>query len=136
MKQRILWILWAVLYGICAGLGFVANPTDTQSVAMTLLSTLFFAPGFVLLVDGIRAQKKKTLSRIRWVSILSLSLTCAVFVANLASAASSDAVGNVLYVLLVLVSAPMVSMGYELFSLFLWACLLIATVVFRKKITD
>lgn len=136
MKQRILWIIWAVLYGICAGLGFVANPTDAQAVAMTILSVLFFVPGFLLLVDSVRAQDKKTLSLIRWVSIASLSLTCVTFIANLASATASDAAGNVLYAVLLLVSAPMVSMGYALASLFLWACLLIASVVFRKKLTN
>lgn len=136
MKQRVLWIIWAVLYGICAGLGFVANPTDAQAVAMTILSMLFFVPGFLLLVDSLRTQDKKALSLVRLVSILSLSLTCAAFIANLASVTASDAAGNVLYAVLLLVSAPMASMGYELASLFLWACLLIASVVFRKKITN
>ncbi len=136
MKQRILFIIWAILYGICAGLGFVAQPTDAQSVAMTILSILFFVPGALLLADAVAKKSRKLLLAVRIISIVSLSLTIAVFIANLASAAASDAVGNALYYALLLVSAPMVTMGFELFSLFLWACLLFSTFVFRKKITD
>ena len=136
MKQRILFIIWAVFYGICAGLGFIAQPTDAQSVAMTILSLLFFVPGALLLADAITRKSKKLLLALRIISIASLSRTVGVFIANLASATASDAVGNALYYALILVSAPMVSIGFELLSLFLWACLLFSTIIFRKKITD
>lgn len=136
MKQRILFIIWGVLYGICAGLGFVANPTDAQSVAMTILSLCFFVPGALLLADAISRKSRKLLLTLRIISVVSLILTIVVFIANLASAAASEAVGNALYYALILVSAPMVSMGYELLSLFLWACLLISTIVARKTIKD
>lgn len=136
MKQRILFIIWIVLYGICAGLGFVAQPTDAQSVAMTVLSLLFFVPGFLLLVDAILGKSKKLLLALRIISIVSLSLTVLVFIANLASAAASEAVGDALYTVLLLVSAPMSTIGFDLLSLFLWACLLFSTFVFRKKVTD
>lgn len=133
MKQRILFVLWAILYGVCAGLGFVAHPTDAQSVAMTVLSLLFFVPGALLLADAVVKKSRKLLLAVRIISIVSLSLTILVFIANLASAAASDAVGNALYYALLLVSAPMVSMGFELFSLFLWACLLFSTIILRFK---
>ncbi len=127
MKQRILYALWAVLYILCAGLGFVAQPTDPQSVAMTLLSLLFFAPGFWLVLDAAKRQDKRHLLAIRWISIASIALTVGAFIANLASAAASDAVGNALYYVLILVSAPMICMQIHLLSLFLWACLLFCT---------
>lgn len=136
MKQRILFIIWAVLYGICAGLGFIAQPTDAQSVAMTILSLLFFVPGGILLADAIARKSKQLLLALRIICATSLGLTILTFIANLASATASDAVGNALYCALILVSAPMVSMGFELLSLFLWACLLFSTIVFRKKLTD
>ena len=136
MKQRILFIIWAILYGFCAGLGFVAQPTDAQSVAMTILSLLFFVPGALLLADAIARKSKKLLLALRIISIISLSLTVLVFLANLASAAASEAVGNALYYVLLLVSAPMSTIGFDLLSLFLWACLLFSTFVFRKKLTD
>lgn len=136
MKQRILFIIWIVLYGICAGLGFVSQPTDAQSVAMTILSLLFFVPGALLLADAVIRKSKKLLLALRIISAVSLVLTIGVFIANLASAAASDAVGNALYYALVVVSAPMITMEFDLLSLFLWACLLCATVVYRKKITD
>ena len=129
MKKRILYGLWAFLYVLCAGLSFIPQPTEILQVAMTLLSLVFFAPGIVLLVDAIRSKNKKSLFTLRLISLCSLGLTTIAYICNLLSATASDAAGTVLYYVLLVVSAPMVSMGYELVSLFLWACLLFATFV-------
>ncbi len=132
MKKRILYIAWAVMYALCAGLGFVVPKTDAQKVALTLLSLVFFLPPAWLTVDALRFKDRKTLKRLGWISGLSLGLTTAAYIANLASATASEAAGNVLYGVLIIVSAPMVSMGAELISLFLWACLLAVSLQNRK----
>lgn len=132
MKKRILYIAWAVVYALCAGLGFVVPKTDAQKVALTLLSLVFFLPPAWLAVDALRFKDKKTLKLLGWISGLSLGLTTAAYIANLASATASEAAGNVLYGVLIIVSAPMVSMGAELISLFLWACLLAVSLQNRK----
>lgn len=133
MKQRILYAGWAILYVVCTCLGFAKEPTDAQSVAMTILSLVFFVPGFWLVADATHRQSRRGLLAIRWISIASLALTVLAFIANLASAAASDAVGNALYTVLIIVSAPMICMQIELLSLFLWACLLFSTWVFGAK---
>ncbi len=133
MKKGILYGAWALMYVLCAVLGLVAEPTDAQSVAMTLLSLVFFLPPAWLLVDAIRQKDFKTLGVVRIVSLLSLILTTAAYIANLASVGASETVGNVLYYVLLAVSAPMVSMGIELLSLFFWACLLFGSFSLRNR---
>lgn len=129
MKKRILYGLWAFLYVLCAGLSFIPEPTEVLQVGMTLLSLVFFVPGGILLVDAIRSKEKKNLFTLRLISIFSLGLTTVAYICNLLSATASDAVGTALYYVLLIVSAPMVTMGFEIVSLFLWACLLFATFV-------
>ena len=132
MKKRILYITWGVMYALCAGLGFVAPKTDAQKVALMLLSLVFFVPPAWLTVDALRVKDRKTMKILGWISGLSLGLTTAAYIANLASVTASDGVGDVLYGLLIIISAPMVSMGAELMSLFLWACLLVVSLQNRK----
>ena len=129
MKKRILYGLWAFLYALCASLSFIPEPAESLQVAMTLLSLAFFVPGTVLLVDAFRNKDKKGIFTLRLISLVSLGLTTVAYICNLLSATASDAAGTVLYYVLLVVSAPMVSMGFELLSLFLWACLLFATFV-------
>ena len=133
MKKRILYIIWAGLYLLCAGLSFIPQPTEIGQVAMALLSLCFFIPGGILLYDAISRKDRKCLFTLRLISALSLGLTTILYICNLLSATASDAAGTALYYLLLAVSAPMVSMGIELLSLFLWACLLFATFVARPK---
>ena len=133
MKKWILFGSWICLYALCAGLGHIPAPAGAQAVAMTLMSLIFFLPGVILLVDALRAKDSKTLLILRWVSGLSLGLTLVALVANILSALASEAVGNVLYEILIFVSVPMACSQHWLLSLFLWACLLFATLPGRKK---
>lgn len=133
MKKRVLYIVWGILYALCAGLGHIAQPTDVQSVALTLLSLVFFVPGAILLVDVLRSGDQKTRLELRWISGISLGLTLLLLMANLFSVLGSEVLGTVLYELLIFVSVPMICSQYWVLSLFLWACLFFATLPTRKK---
>lgn len=133
MKKKILFCVWLCFYAICAGLGHISEPTDTQTLALLAMALIFFIPGVILLVDALRARDEKTLLQLRWISILSLGLTLVLLVANVISALASETVGNVLYEILIFVSVPMVCSQQWLLSMFLWACLLFATLLGRKK---
>ena len=133
MKNSVLWIVWAVLYIICALLGVAPLQGTAGSVSMTLLSLVFFLPGSILVYRGFRQKNPKLLRGVRIVSIVSLSLTLIVLIANFFSVLASESVGNLLQLLLTLVSAPMICSGYWIVSLFLWACLLMSTLIGRKK---
>ena len=60
-------------------------------------------------------------------SALSLGLTLILLVLNFLTALQSEFLGQVLHYTLVIVSSPMICSGHWAMSLFLWACLLIAS---------
>ena len=131
MKERILYIAWAILYAICAALGFYGEAEGFGKVLFVLTALIFFLPGIGLLVMGYRDKNRKILRRVRIVSVTSLGLTLIFLVANVAVAAETT--NKLQHVLLVLVSAPMLCGQFWAMSLFLWACLLFATFIKQPK---
>ena len=131
MKNTVLYIFWGCLYALCVGLGTVGDPAGFGKVLLVLTSLIFFLPPGYLLYDGIKNRRKKQVVVIRIISVVSLSLTLILLVANFLSVGASAAVGRRLYELLNLVSAPMLCSQYWVLSLFLWACLLWGS--FKKK---
>jgi len=127
MKEKILYAVWAGLYILCVGLGTVRDVDGFGRWVLILTALLFFVPGVMLVSEGIKQQNKKMLLRLRLVCICSLSLTLILIVANFLSVGGSAAAGQVLYDILMLVSAPMFCAQYWVLSLFLWACLLFAS---------
>ena len=136
MKNSILFIAWAVLYIICALLGLAPLQGVAGSVFMTILSLVFFLPGGILVYRGFRQKNRKLLRSVRIIAMLSLALTLVTLIANFFSVLASEAVGNTLQILLTLVSAPMICSGYWILSLFLWACLLMSTLMGRKHASN
>ena len=126
MKEKIAYILWFCLYALCVGLGTIENPQGFGKILLILIALLFFAPGSYLLYLGHR-QNRAVLIRLRWVALISLSLTLCMLVINLFSVLFSTRAGDILYEVLILVSAPMFCSQYWIISLFLWACLLFGT---------
>ena len=127
MKVKLTYALWGVLFIICACLGFVRNPSGFGKVLLTLSSLIFFLPGWLLLSWGQRKQ-------VRIICVCSLGISLVLLVANFFSVLASQTVGDVLHSLLVVLSAPMVCSQYWVLSLFLWACLLMATIFKSKKV--
>lgn len=133
MKEKILYCIWACLFILCVGLGFIPEPVGFGKAVLVMISVLFFVPGGMILIDGIRANDRKAVLRIRWICIGSLSLTVGFLIANFCSVGASDAVGNTLYELLIIVSSPMICSQYWALSLFLWSCLLTGSFLLPKK---
>ena len=133
MKTKSLYILWIMLYVLCTLLGFIPNPVGFLRVLMVACALAFFIPGGFLVHTALQQRNKKALRTLRIISASSLILTLVSLVANFLGVLASEAVGNLLYVLLVLVSTPMVCSGFWVASLFLWACLLMATYLKSKK---
>ena len=135
MKKVVWYILWIFFYLLCGFLGLIVPETGLQKAAMTVLGLAFFVPPAVLLVQAHLQSDKKELLRLRLISILSLSLTLVVFFFNIISVGGTEAAGNVLYYVLIFVSVPMICCRFYVLSLFLWACLLFASIpaIYRKK---
>ena len=123
MNKKTLFALWGVLFILCAGFGFIPEPQGFLKGLMTALAVLFFLPPVWLLYRGDR----ETVLLIRNLSALSLGVTLVTLILNFVLAVSSEFLGTVLHYVLVVVSAPMICSGYWVLSLFLWACLLMAS---------
>jgi hypothetical protein len=121
MKKTV-YIFWGLLYVLCVGFGFIPEPAGLVKWAMVGLSVMFFVPGFLLLYLGERMW-------VRRISLGSLGITVAVFVLNVLSVRDTAGTGDFLHVLLGLVSAPMFCSQIWVLSWFLWACLLMASLM-------
>ena len=127
MKNQYLFALWGALFILCAGLGFIPEPAGVLRILLTGLSVLFFLPPAVLVWKGRRERNRRQLALVRDLSIVSLSLSVLLLIANFLSAFHSELLGNILHGVLVVVSSPMICSGHWALSLFLWACLLIGS---------
>ena len=87
----------------------------------------------ILLYLGKKEEDYGTIGVVRNLSIISLSVTLLLLVLNFLSGKASNAMGDFLYGLLTMLSAPMVCSQYWFLPLFLWACLLMTAISFRKK---
>ena len=132
MKKEYLFALWGGLFVLCAALGFIPAPGKALQILMTLLAISFFVPGALLLWLSAKTGDRDTALLIRNLAAASLILTAILIIANFFSALGSALVGNILYNILIVVSSPMVCSGYWALSLFLWACLMIASMRILK----
>ena len=124
MKKSVIYILWAVLYCICVGLGFTEDPEGFGKFLLTASSVIFFLPPFYLVWQARKENDRRTVLVLRLISSLILAFSLVLIVLNFLSVYFSAQTGLVLYVLLVMFTAPMVCSQYWALSLFLWACVL------------
>ena len=133
MKKSLLYAAWGGMFVLCAGLGFLQEPKGAARAALTVISLRFLCPPAALLWQACGEGDRRTAAIIRNLSAASLSLTAVLVMASILSAFGSDALGLFLHGMLTIVSAPMLCSGYWALSLFLWACLLIASLAFPGK---
>lgn len=126
-KEKILYCIWLGLFILCGGLGTITERNAFGSVILTILSLIFFIPAIILLYDGITRQNRNMLLRVRIIAISSLFLTLALIIINTLAIFSSEAVGQFLNDLLIIVSAPMFCCYWQGVSLFLWACVFVSS---------
>lgn len=124
MNKKFLTVLWAGLFIVCAGLGFIPEPEGSARILLTIPALLFFLPPALLLYDAGRSRDTATVMLIRNLSMLSLGLTVLLLILNFLTVLSSDRLGQILHDILTIVSTPMICSGHWVTSLFLWACLL------------
>lgn len=127
MDKRTLYVIWSMLFALCALLGFIPEPGGFLRVLLTLLSMGFFVPPALLLWKGSKSEA----ALIQNLSVTSLALSLALILVNFLSVALSETLGTVLYAVLVIVSTPMICSGYWVLSLFCWAFLMVWA---RKKL--
>jgi hypothetical protein len=99
---------------------------------MTLFSLAFFVPPAILLYRSVKNRAAGTVQLLLWLSVGSLVLTFVLLLLNFLSFGATQAAGSMVYWLLILVSVPMVSSVAWILSIFLWACLRMVSLKFRK----
>ena len=129
MNRKLLYALWAVLFILCAGLGFIPEPERILRLLLMSLSLCAFLPPALLLCRSGRDDAKL----IRNLSALSLGLTAVLLILNFLTAFSSEPLGLILHYVLTVVSSPMICSGHWALSLFLWSCLLVGSVQKLRK---
>ena len=130
MKKSTLLLIWGISYIICAGLGFIPEPQGAVRAMLFLVSLLFFLPPAVLLYHGKTQGDKDAVRLVRGLSAASLGLTLVGLCGNILAAPGGNELGDIMHILLGLVSAPMFCSNFWAVPLFLWAVLLITS--FKK----
>ena len=133
MKKKGLFVLWGVLFAACAGLGFVPQPTGGLKWLLGLLGLLFFAPPVLLLARAQESGDRAVAALVRNLAIASLVLTLLALVGNVLSLLGGVTLGNVMNVVLAIVSTPMFCSQIWVLSIFCWAFLMIAANKLVKK---
>ena len=133
MNRKFLLALWGGLFAACAAFGFVSEPAGALSFLMAALSLMFFVPPVLLLRQAAQRSHVPTAVLVRNLSAVSLVLTLAALIANVLSLLGSEALGNVLHVVLVIVSVPMFCAQIWVIPLFCWAFLMIGAHKLQKK---
>ncbi len=127
-KRSVLYPIWGILFALCAGLGFIPAPTGALKVLLTLASLAFFVPAGCIMYQASKTGHRDSFLLLLVLSVTSLGLTLVLLVLNLLSVMWPAWIGRGLYILLVMVSSPMICSGYWALSLFLWACIMMMCV--------
>ena len=135
MKDSKLYALWGALYILCGLLGIIREPNGFVMALLVLLAVGFFVPGAILLYRGWKEHNPGKIRMIRNLSLGWLGLTLVLLVANFLTAGATEVTGDLLYGFLVFLSAPMYCGQFWIMSLFLWACLLMASLSCLKKVS-
>lgn len=132
--KGILKAIWAGMFIVCGLLGFIQQPIGATKVLLIILAALFFVPAFADVYFAWQNKDRKELMLVRNICLISLGSTLFVLVANILSGlATSEALGNFLHYVLVVVSTPMICGQYWFYSLLLWAVLLWCCIAALRK---
>lgn len=131
--KGILKALWAGMYILCVVMSLLPSPSGGTKVLLILFALLFFVPPFADVYFSWKRKDQQELRLVRKLCLLSLGATLVTLVANVLSVLGGEALGNVLYYLLVVVSVPMICGQYWAYSLLLWAILLWCTIAALGK---
>ena len=127
MKTRHWYWIWGALFIVCAALGFLRQEQESPGWWYTAVSALFFLPPAVILLRSRKEGDIRSLKILRYLSGASLGITALGLVLNFLSVCWGDAAGDILHSILAVVSTPMIASGFWALSLFLWACLWVAS---------
>lgn len=122
MSNTVLYAIWGGLFALCAGLGFITEPKNSTQILMTFFSLALFVPPFLLNYRSAEKKDRRTLTLVRNLAFYWLVLASVLLVGNFLTVFASEALGNVMHMLLIIVASPMIASGSWALTIFLWAC--------------
>lgn len=133
MKYKYLYIMWAGMYLLCAGLGFLSPAQGLVFWLLFFIGMLFFVPPVWILTKALREQNRRQVKALLTVSAAWLGLTLVLLIVNFLSVASPEAVGTAMYYFLTVLSSPMICSQIWLAPMFCFGCLLTASWQYLQK---
>ena len=134
MRFGALYTAWAALFVLTAALGLCFPAAEGGLKALLLIiSILFFLPPWLILQKARRTGNDHHRKLVGMLAALSLVMTTALICLNILSFSDAEGLGDVLHVVLTVVSAPMVCSNFFAVPLFLWAVLLMASFFSKKE---
>lgn len=135
MNTKGLYCIWLIMFAICACLGFLPAPAGAAGLLCILLAVGFFVPPVLIVYQSWKRQSLENIRLVRNLAIGSLVMTLLTLIGNFFTLAAPEWVGNALYAVLVIVSAPMICGQIWFISLLLWAALMWSCILLlgRKK---
>ena len=127
MKTRHWYWIWGAMFIVCAALGFLRQEQESPGWWYTAVSVLFFLPPAAILLRSRKEGDIRSLKTLRYLAGASLGITALGLVLNFLSVRWGEAAGDILHSILAVVSTPMIASGFWALSLFLWACLWVAS---------
>ena len=127
MKTRHWYWIWGAMFIVCAALGFLRQEQESPGWWYTAVSVLFFLPPAAILAHSRKEGDIRSLKILRYLAGASLGITALGLVLNFLSVRWGEAAGDILHSILAVVSTPMMASGFWALSLFLWACLWVAS---------
>ena len=132
MRFGALYTAWAMLFALTAALGLCFPAAEGGLKALLLIvSMVFFLPPWAILRKARQTGNAHHRKLVGLLAALSLVLTTVLLCLNILSFTDAEGLGELLHIVLTIVSAPMVCSNFFAVPLFLWAALLMDS--FRKK---
>ena len=126
LDYKVLYLLWALMFGLTAYLGFlfpsVSEPA--QRLPLQIATGVFFLPPWAIMTKAKLSGDDKHRKVVRNLALTSVTLTCVLLCLSMVSAGFSAELGNMLNIVLTIVSAPLVCSNFYVMPLFLWGTLL------------
>ncbi|MBQ2893471.1 MAG: hypothetical protein IJE24_04980 [Oscillospiraceae bacterium] len=135
MKKWLLYTAWAMMYAMCAVLGFISEPQGVLYWIFLAFSLFFFVPPGILTYQAVKKEDIRELKRIRLICLIWLGLTVCLLALNFLSVGFTAAGGKFVYWLLIIGSSPMICGQIWVIPIFLWGCLLSAAwqEIFKRR---
>ncbi len=133
LKYAPLYWTWGFLFALTAILGLLFPGVENSAglAALRTITVIFFIPPWLILMKAKQEKNLHHVRIVRYLAIASLAATLVCFIAAVFSVRLSEAVGDVVHILMTVICAPLVCSNFYVLPMFLWATLLIGS--FGKK---